>query len=295
MISSRLLKILPIYGAVPQWRSFGGDGGRVAKKWIISRVMEYIAAHLNFILLGTLVFLAGFVDSIAGGGGLITLPAYLQFGLPLNRLLGTNKLSSGMGTGVAAFKYLKELDFKKEFLFILVLFAAVGSFLGAKAVSSMPPEMIRGLLIAVLPPAAIFIISRHRLPLSDHSGALSGTALLARGGGIAFFVSFYDGMLGPGTGTFLAVAFARFCGYDLLKATALSKLLNLTSNISAVATFLALGLVDIRLGLMMGVVGMGGNYLGAHLALKKREWVIRPLLFAVAIALLAKTIWDMIR
>ncbi len=258
-------------------------------------VMDLIAANLNYILLGTLVFLAGFVDSIAGGGGLITLPAYLHFGLPLNRLLGTNKLSSCLGTGVAAFKYLKELDFKREFLFLLAVFAALGSFLGAKAVSSVPPEMIRYLLIVALPPAAIFIISRHRPSLSDQSAALSEPALLARGGAIAFSISFYDGMLGPGTGTFLAVAFARFCGYDLLKATALSKLLNLTSNIAAVATFLALGLVDIRLGLMMGLVGMAGNYLGARLALKKGTWVIRPLLFAVANALLVKIIWDMAR
>jgi hypothetical protein len=102
-------------------------------------------------------------------------------------------------------------------------------------------------------------------------------------------------MLGPGTGTFLAVALTRFCGYDLLKATALSKLLNLTSNIAALATFLALGTVNIKLGLGMGVVGMAGNYLGSHIALKKGAWIIRPMLFVVANALLIKIVWDMLK
>ena len=257
--------------------------------------MEFIQTHTQYILLGALVFLAGFVDSIAGGGGLITLPAYLHFGLPLERLLGPNKLSSCLGTGVAVFKYLRELRFEKYFLAVLIFFAALGSFLGAGAVSSVPPAMIRYLLIISLPPTAFFLIARHRMTISDTSAALSEAALLARAAAISFAVSFYDGMLGPGTGTFFAVAFARFCGYDLLNATALSKLLNLTSNIAALATFLALGSVDIRLGLMMGAVGMCGNYLGAHLALKKGAWVIRPLLFVVANTLLAKVIWDMVR
>ena len=257
--------------------------------------MGGIFGHANYIMLGSLVFLAGFVDSIAGGGGLITLPAYLQFGLPLDRLLGTNKLSSSLGTTVAAFKFLKELDFKKAFLLLLVFFAALGAFLGAKTISLAPPSLIRYLLIITLPPVAFFIISRRRFGLSDRSGELSASALLGRGTAIAFLISFYDGMLGPGTGTFLAVAFTRFCGYDLLKATALSKLLNLTSNISALITFLVLGLVDIRLGLAMGAAGMCGNYLGSHIALKKGAWIIRPMLFIVSISLLINIIWDMVR
>ena len=258
-------------------------------------VMAFIFGHGNYILLGALVFLAGFVDSMAGGGGLITLPAYLQFGLPVGRLLGTNKLSSSLGTTVAAFKFLKELEFKKEFLLPLVLFAAIGAFLGAKAISLAPPSLIRYLLIIILPPVAFFIISRRSFGHTDTSGAFSAPALLKRALPIAFFISFYDGMLGPGTGTFLAVAFTRFCGYDLLKATALSKVLNLTSNIAALLTFLALGLVDIRLGLAMGAVGMGGNYLGSHVALKKGAWVIRPMLLIVSISLLIKIVWDMAR
>ena len=257
--------------------------------------MEFLHGHASYLILGFFVFLAGIVDSMAGGGGLITLPAYIHFGLPLNLLLGTNKLSSSLGTTVAAFKFLKELDFKKEFLFVLVFFAALGSFLGARAISLVPPDLLRYLLVVTLPPVAFFIIRRHRFGLADHSNELGESALLRRGGSISAVISFYDGLLGPGTGTFLAVALTRFCGYDLLKATALSKLLNLTSNISALAAFLLLGTVDIRLGLGMGAVGMAGNYLGSHIALKKGAWLIRPMLFIVANALLVRIVWDMLR
>ncbi len=258
-------------------------------------IMEFLHGYAAYLILGSLVFLAGLVDSMAGGGGLITLPAYIQFGLPLNLLLGTNKLSSSLGTAVAVFKFLRELDFKKEFLFVLIFSAALGSFLGAKAISMVPPAMLRYLLVVTLPPVAFFIISRHRFGLADHSGELGEKALLKRGGSIAAGISFYDGMLGPGTGTFLAVALTRFCGYDLLKATALSKLLNLTSNAAALATFLALGTVDIKLGLCMGVTGMAGNYLGSRIALKNGAWIIRPMLFIVANALLIKIVWDMLK
>jgi len=257
--------------------------------------VDFNASLTQLATLGAFVFLAGLVDSVAGGGGLITLPAYLHFGLPLNRLLGTNKLSSSLGTAVAAFKFLKELRFKKDFLFVLVVFAALGSFLGARFISLLPPQFIRYLLIIALPPVAFFIIARRRFGLSDQSGLIAEKTLLFRAVLIAFFISFYDGLLGPGTGAFLAVALTRFCGYDLLKATALSKLLNLTSNLSALLTFLILGLVDIKLGLAMGAVGMAGNYLGSHLALKKGVWLIKPALFIVSNALLLKIIWDMVR
>lgn len=256
--------------------------------------MHLISGTYSHILLGALVFLAGFVDSIAGGGGLITLPAYIQFGLSLDRLLGTNKLSSSMGTAVAAFKFLKELTFKKDFLILLVFFAALGALLGAKTITLAPPSFIRYLLIVTLPPVAFFLLRRHNFGLADHSDTFTEGALLRRGIPIVFLISFYDGLLGPGTGTFLAVAFTRFCRYDLVRATALSKLINLTSNVSALAAFMVLGLVDIRLGLAMGVIGMCGNYLGSRVVLKKGAWIIRPALFIVANALLVKIIFDMV-
>jgi len=257
--------------------------------------MELLHAAQPYLPLTLLVFLAGFVDSIAGGGGLITLPAYLAHGLSPALLLGTNKLSSAMGTTVAAAKLMKEARFGLDFLFILIVLAATGSFLGAKAISLVPPEAIRYLLIILLPPVAIFLAAKKSFGLADTSRVHTEETLLKRSGAISFSISAYDGMLGPGTGTFLAVAFARLCGYDLMRSSALARLLNLVSNVAALATFLYLGMVDVKLGLAMGVAGMAGNYAGSHLALKKGTWIIRPMLFLVSTALLAKIAWDLLK
>lgn len=257
--------------------------------------MELLQSAQPYLPLTLLVFLAGFVDAIAGGGGLITLPAYLAHGLSPALLLGTNKLSSSMGTAVAAVKMLREARFGLDLLFILVLLAAGGSFLGARLISLVPPETIRYLLIVLLPPVAIFLGARKSFGLADTSARHSENALLRRAGALSFGVSFYDGLLGPGTGTFLAVGFAKLCGYDLLRATALAKLLNLVSNLAALATFLWLGTVDVKLGLAMGLAGMAGNYAGSHMALKRGAWIIRPMLFTVSAALLAKVAWDLLR
>ncbi|OGS10819.1 MAG: hypothetical protein A2234_00400 [Elusimicrobia bacterium RIFOXYA2_FULL_58_8] len=257
--------------------------------------MDLLHAAQPYLPLTLLVFLAGFVDAIAGGGGLITLPAYLAHGLPPALLLGTNKLSSSMGTLVAAVKFIRETRFKADFLFIMVFLAALGALLGARTITLVPPEMIRYLLLVTLPPAAIFLVSQRAFGLVDTSAAFTPNALLARAGLISFFISFYDGLLGPGTGTFLALAFARVCRFDLLRSTALAKVLNLTSNIASLAAFLYFGRVNIALGLAMGAAGMAGNYAGSHLALKKGTWVIRPMLLLICAALLIKIVWDMLK
>lgn len=257
--------------------------------------MDLLHAALPYAPLTLLVALAGFVDAIAGGGGLITLPAYLAYGVNPLYLLGTNKLSSAMGTTVAAARFLKETRTRADLLFILIFLAAAGALLGAGAISLVPPEAIRYLLIVLLPPVAIFLAAKKSFGLADTSARFNENALLARSGTISFFVSFYDGLLGPGTGTFLAVAFARVCGFDLLRATALAKLLNLVSNLAALGAFLYLGRVHLGLGLAMGLAGMAGNYAGSHLALKKGAWVIRPMLFTVSAALLLKIVWNMLR
>lgn len=257
--------------------------------------MELLQAAQPYLPLTLLVFLAGFVDSIAGGGGLITLPAYLAYGLSPALLLGTNKLSSSLGTSVAAAKFIKETRFGADFLFILIVLAAGGSFLGARAIAMVPPETIRYLLIILLPPVAIFLAAKKSFGLVDTSKVHTEGALLRRSGSLAFFIGGYDGLLGPGTGTFLAVGFAKLCGFDLLRSTALAKLLNLVSNVAALATFLYLDMVNVKLGLAMGLAAMAGNYAGSHLALKKGTWIIRPMLFTVSTALLVKIAWDMLR
>jgi len=257
--------------------------------------MELIHAAQPYLPLTLLVFLAGFVDAIAGGGGLITLPAYLAHGLSPALLLGTNKMSSSMGTLVAAVKFIRETRFKADFLFIIVFLAALGALLGARAITLVQPEMIRYILIITLPPVALFLVTQRSFGLADTSAGYAPDTLLLRSGLISFLISFYDGLLGPGTGTFLALAFTRSCGFDLLRSTALAKVLNLTSNLAALAAFLYFGRVNVALGVAMGLAGMAGNYAGSHLALKKGAWVIRPMLLLICAALLIKIVWDMLK
>jgi hypothetical protein len=248
----------------------------------------------NFILLSLLVFIAGFIDSIAGGGGLITIPSYLNYGLSENLLLGTNKFSSSLGTSMAVFKFLRELDFEKKYLLFISFFSIIGSIFGAISISLIPQELVKYIIIFSIPLVSIFLLINKSFGLSDLSFSLSAKKLYFKSALISLGISFYDGILGPGTGTFLAISYTQFCGYDLLKATALSKFTNLLSNISALITFMILGKVDYKLGLFMGIFSIFGNYLGSHFALKRGINLIKTFVFLISNAILAKIIYDLL-
>jgi len=249
----------------------------------------------NLLLLSVLVFLAGFIDSIAGGGGLITLPAYLNAGLKTELLLGTNKLSSTFGTLMAAIRYFKELSLRPNYVICLALTAIGGSFLGARAICLLPTYAVKYLLIILIPPTAIFMLLQKKFGIQDLSSNHSRKNIMLKSLAISFLISFYDGFFGPGTGTFFAISFTFFCGYSLIQATALSKILNFSSNISALVAFFILGRLHIELGLLMAFVGIAGNLVGATFALKKGVFVIKPLLFIIANALLVKIIYGMLK
>lgn len=245
--------------------------------------------------LGLLVFFAGFVDALAGGGGLITLPAYLLAGLNPALLLGTNKMSSSLGTLAAVYRYFTRLRYDLK-PFIPLLFASVaGSAAGARLALLIDPSAFRYILIIVIPVSAYLVFSRHSFHLADLSSGLQRSALARRSLLISFFISCYDGFIGPGTGTFLALAFTRFCRYDLLKSTAYAKLLNLSSNAAALATFLWAGKVNVPLGIIMGAASIAGNYAGSHVGIRKGTGFIRFMLLAVCSGLMLRLVWDMFR
>ena len=247
------------------------------------------------ILLSIAVFAAGFIDAAAGGGGLITFPAYMHYGLKTELLLGTNKLSSFFGTLMAVIKYFSEISFEKRRLLLIFLSCLSGSFLGAFFISKIPPEFLKYFLFAALPSVSVFMLAKGDFGLTDLSASFSDSSLNLRLSFFSFIISFYDGMLGPGTGTLLAFSYCRFAGYDLLKATALAKFANLISNLSALLTFLYLGRVDIKLGLTMAAVSAAGNFLGSKAAIKKGVSFIKPAIFLVSNALLAKIFYDMVK
>ncbi|HAM34825.1 MAG TPA: hypothetical protein DCP85_02715 [Elusimicrobia bacterium] len=238
--------------------------------------------------LGLLVFFAGFVDALAGGGGIITLPAYLAAGLPPALLLGTNKLSSSIGTLAAASSYHRRLGFSIPRFLPALACALLGSAGGAALTLAIDPAFIRWLIIAALPAVAWAVLSRHELGRTDLSAQMPAQELRQRTCLLSGGVGAYDGFFGPGTGTFFALGLARWCRYDLLAATGRAKLLNLTTNLAALAIFLWSGRLDPGLGLLMGACSIGGNLLGARAGISRGNRFIRPVVALVCAGLFFK-------
>ncbi|HBL17584.1 MAG: hypothetical protein A2X36_09915 [Elusimicrobia bacterium GWA2_69_24] len=248
---------------------------------------------LHFAVLGVLVFLAGVVDSLAGGGGIITLPAYAALGLPLPLVLGTNKCSSTIGTVVSVLRYFGTLKLSLRALAPMALAALVGSAIGAGAAMLLDPGFIRWALLLMLPFVMYSVLVKHHFGLSDLSGGFTRKELGRRSVAVAFPIGAYDGFFGPGTGTFLALGLSRFCRYDLLQATGYAKALNLASNAAALAAFLYAGRVHIPLGAAMGVMSVAGHWVGSHLGLRRGTAAIRPAIAFISGLLLLKTAYDL--
>ena len=232
---------------------------------------------------------AGFVDSAAGGGGLISLPAYLFAGLPVHYTYGTNKFSAACGTTFATAQF-----FQKGAMNIRVgPLAAVGSFvgsaLGSHIVLLLSDQVLRTTMLIILPVAAVLILWRRDLPDENRDdGTLNAKkAVLALAIGLG--IGLYDGIFGPGTGTFAIIAFTTLMGFDLRTANGNGKVLNLASNY---ASHLMNGLVVFHIGIPCAISNILGNLLGPHFALKKGARFIRPMMLVVLVLLLCKLISD---
>ena len=244
---------------------------------------------IYFIVL-PLVYLAGFIDAIAGGGGLIALPAYLFAGIPVHIAMGTNKLSSSLGTLSASLTYF----FHNKVLLRLALFASlfslIGSFLGAQMALMVSPVMLRLLLVLILPLMALFVLRKKKV--IEYTEALKiPWVLIAL---ISFFVGMYDGFLGPGTGSILIFAFVSFVRMEHTQASANAKIVNLASGVAAFTAFAMNGQVDIKLGLWAALFSILGNYSGSLLAIRFGKRIIQPLLIFVFGLLMLKLIYDLV-
>jgi len=256
---------------------------------ILAPLAGFSAAQL--LVLAALVFFAGIVDALAGGGGLITLPAYLAAGLNPALLLGTNKLSS-LGTIASAGRYLHRLRFPIRPFLPALICALLGAMLGAWLTRFLDPGAIRYLLLAALPLVALAVLTHHEFGGADCSAELPPAALRRRTCAIAAVVGAYDGFFGPGTGTFFALALARWCRHDLLAATGRAKLLNLVTDLAALAVFLGAGRLHLALGLAMAAAGGAGHWIGAHLGLRRGGRLIRPAVALVCAGLFLKLLHD---
>ena len=233
----------------------------------------------QFLIVCPLLFLAGFLDAIGGGGGLISLPAYLLAGLPVHSAIATNKLSGSCGTALATIQFIRRGLVNWKLAIPTVAAAILGSSLGAKASMAVEEAVMEKLLLCVLPVAAVIVL-RSRSFQNEGDIVLNrrtwATALLS-----AAVVGFYDGFYGPGTGTFLIIAFTTLARFPLARANAHAKVINLTTNLTSLAVFLTGGQVVFLLGLAGAACNMAGNFLGAELAVKRGAAVTRPVILIV--------------
>lgn len=235
-----------------------------------------------------LVFLAAAVDSIAGGGGLISLPAYLLTGIPPVVASGTNKFSACLGTLVASFRYAKGKRVAWRPALLAVLGALPGSFLGAELLKHAPEAFVRIFLLIAVPLAALLLLLRP--PRVDPKPLTRLRLIYCALIGLA--VGFYDGFFGPGTGTLLIMLFSWVLGMDLVTASGSAKLVNLASNLGALSALLMGGNVLWALGLPAMVCSMAGGYIGSLLALKKGARMVRVMMLGVLALLLIKLAFD---
>ena len=233
-----------------------------------------------FLIVCPLLFLGGLVDAIGGGGGLITLPAYMLAGVPVHQAIATNKLSSTCGTALATVRFIREGLVNWRLAVPTVLMAVVGSALGANVSLAVSADIMEKVLVFVLPVVAIVVLSPKLFHDGDDELRLTGkvwtVAILS-----SLLVGFYDGFYGPGTGTFLIIAFTVLGGINPRRANAQAKVINLSSNIAGLTVFILNGQVFFTLGIAAAVCNMVGNYVGAGLAITKGSRITRPVIILV--------------
>ncbi len=248
--------------------------------------MELIAIALASLM-------AGFVDAIVGGGGLVLLPALFAV-FPTAQpatLFGTNKAGAVWGTALAAWQYSRKVQIPWHAMLPAVVAAGLGAWAGAWAVTVVPSQFLRQLLPLVLLAVLVYTLVKKEMG-REHAPRLHGHAQTAAACTIGAVLGFYDGFFGPGTGSFFVFLFVRWLGFDFLNASACAKLLNTATNAAALALFAWKGHVWWHYALVLAVANVVGSLAGTHLALKHGAGFVRGVFIVVVSALILKTGWD---
>ena len=248
------------------------------------------------IVLCAFAFLAGLVDAVAGGGGLIQVPALFAVfpSLPPSILLGTNKFSAITGTTIATLRYSWSVPIEWRSVLPAAGVAGLGAVIGAKTVTLIDPVVLRPMLLALLSGMAIYTLTRPRL------GEQSQVATPLHQDGVSFYLvtavfGFYDGFFGPGAGSVMMFVLVRLFGHDFLSAAATTKVLNLSTNFGALVLFTVTGNVLYAIALPMAAFNVVGGFLGAHLAVRRGSRFIRIVFLVVVAALIGKVLFDFLR
>lgn len=240
-------------------------------------------------ILALVAFLAGFIDAIAGGGGLLTLPALLTAGLPPHLVLGTNKLCATFGSGTAALTFFRRRLFEPKQWRGALVATLIGALIGALVAHWMPATWLNQMLPLVVFACALYLLfGRTPEATAQQNRPIPRGRQWPQGLGLGF----YDGVAGPGTGAFWTVSSLLLYPLDLLRASGVARSMNFVSNAAALVVFIAFGQVAWVLGLSMGVALMAGAFLGARTAIRGGSKFIRPVFILVVLALTARLVWQ---
>ncbi len=241
-----------------------------------------------------LVFTAGFVDAIAGGGGIISIPAYLFAGLPAHFAAGCNKFSASFGTVIAAKKYFSSGKMNLKIALYSAIGSIIGAFIGTNMALYINEKTLEGLLLLALPLVAFFLATQKSFGKEVVPKNFSETKQIALSIGIGIVIGTYDGLIGPGTGTFLILAFSGLLGLELVTASGCAKVSNLASNLTSMIIFTISGKVIFAIAIPAALCSMLGGYMGAKFAIKKGANSVKYIIFLVLALLFFKTILDII-
>jgi uncharacterized membrane protein YfcA len=240
-------------------------------------------------VLAVVAFVAGFIDSIAGGGGLLTTPALMTAGLPPHLVLGTNKLSSTFGSAIASYTFYRRKLFQPREWTRALIGTAVGALIGAVIAHYLPAAWINQMLPVIVFGCGLYLLfgGTPKAPLDTHL-PIKKKWQLPQGLGLGF----YDGVAGPGTGAFWTVSSLLLYPLDLVRASGVARSMNFVSNATALSVFIFSGQVDWLLGLSMGVAVMCGAAIGARSAIKGGARFIRPVFITVVLCLTVRLAWQ---
>ena len=247
---------------------------------------------IQYLIVCPLLFLAGFIDSIAGGGGLISLPAYLISGLGAHSAVATNKLSSTIGTSVSTIRYIKEGYVEWKIAVICALLAMTGSSIGSNLNLLVEDAILKTIMLFLLPVTAFVVFRTKGFEAKQERSIDIRTYILASV--VAFVIGAYDGFYGPGTGTFLLICLTLVAGMNLKEANGITKVINLSSNVAAMFVYLINGKTVIVLGLAAGLFNALGNYFGSKLFVKDGSKIVKPVMLIVLTVFFIKVLYELI-
>lgn len=261
-------------------------------------IAEWLPVSVGaLVLLLVAAGVAGWVDAVVGGGGLIQLPA-LVIAVPKDVatpfILGTNKLSSFFGTLSASWVYLRKIKVQLVLLAPLVIGAFAGSTVGAALSRYVPREVLTPIVLVAVVAVGLYTLFKPKMGLHHEPRHTAARAIAWRAAAIGLAVGFYDGILGPGTGSFFVILIVGALGYGFLQASVNAKIANLTTNLAALAVYGVHGEVILVLGLAMAVLNVTGGFIGAHMATRRGSGFVRIVFLVTLSLLIVKLAWDTI-